>query len=374
MSQTTRPPVPAEPTGTGSPPQQAPAGKPGTLERVRQALPKSYLVLVLFGLVLIGFIASPDFLTSRNATNVITFSAIIAVLAVGQFFVILTGGIDLSVGSTVAMSTVVTALLLQRGLPAGVAVVVTLAACACVGFFNGVLVVWLRLAPFIATLATLSMVQGFSYIIQSTSLIQITNQTFISWFSGSALGIPNPVTIFVVLTAVAAFVAKYSNFGRRLYAIGGNREAARLSGLPVHRDLLITYTVSGLLAGLAGLLAAAQLLQGSSLIGQGYELDAIAAVVVGGASLFGGSGDPISAVIGNLIIAIITNIMNLLGVSSQPQLVIKGAVIILAVFLSSAGGVQRISHALSGALGRGRRRGRRRGTGQAAETVEMQDP
>src|SRR3954453_17691493 len=358
MSQTTQPAVPAAPSGGGGRPGQAVTGKPGAVERMRQALPKSYLALVLLGLIIVGFIASPDFLTARNATNVITFSAIIAVLAVGQFFVILTGGIDLSVGSTVALSTVITALLLQKGLPAGVAVVVTLAACACIGLFNGVLIVWLRLAPFIATLATLSMVQGFSYIIQSTSLIQITNQTFISWFSGSILGIPNPVIIFVVLTIVAAFVAKYSTFGRRLYAIGGNREAARLSGLPVHRDLLITYTMSGLLAGLAGLLAAAQLLQGSSLIGQGYELDAIAAVVVGGASLFGGSGDPISAVIGNLIIANITNIMNLLGVSSQPQLVIKGAVIILAVFLSSAGGVQRISHALSGAFG-SRKRGAR---------------
>jgi ribose transport system permease protein len=354
MSQTTQPTEPAQTSGAHRP-GQAPAEVPGMGQRIRQAIPKSYLVLVLLALVVIGFIASPNFLTVRNATNVITFSSIIAVLAVGQFFVILTGGIDLSVGSTVALSTVITALLLQKGLPAGVAVVVTLAACGCIGLFNGVLIVWLRLAPFIATLATLSMVQGFSYIIQSTSLIQITNQTFIGWFSGSVLGIPNPVIIFVVLTIVAAFVAKYSTFGRRLYAIGGNREAARLSGLPVHRDLLITYTMSGLLAGLAGLLAAAQLLQGSSLIGQGYELDAIAAVVVGGASLFGGSGDPISAVIGNLIIAIITNIMNLLGVSSQPQLVIKGAVIIVAVFLSSAGGVQRISHALSGVLGRRKR-------------------
>jgi ribose transport system permease protein len=325
------------------------------MERIRQTLPKSYLVLVLLVMIIAGFIASPDFLTARNGVNVITFSAIIAVLAVGQFFVILTGGIDLSVGSTVALSTVATALLLKNGVPAGLAVLITLAACAFIGLVNGALVVWLGLAPFIATLATLSMVQGLSYIIQSTTLIQITNQHFIAWFSGSVAGVPNPVIIFVALTAVAAFVAKYTTFGRRLYAIGGNREAARLSGLPVSRDLLITYTVSGLLAGLAGLLAAAQLLQGSSLIGQGYELDAIAAVVVGGASLFGGSGDPISAVIGNLIIAIITNIMNLLGISSQPQLVIKGAVIILAVFLSSAGGVQRISSGLSGMLGRRKR-------------------
>ena len=191
------------------------------------------------------------------------------------------------------------------------------------------------------------MVQGTSYIIQSTSLIQIQNTTFVDWFSdGRWLGLPNPVSIFIIVMLVAAFVARYTTFGRRLYAIGGNREAARLSGLPVNRDLLLTYTLSGLLAGLAGLLAAAQLLQGSSLIGQDYNLDAIAAVVVGGASLFGGRGDPISAVIGCFIISIITNIMNLVGISSEPQLVIKGAVIIIAVFLSSAGGIARIRDAL----------------------------
>jgi ribose transport system permease protein len=362
-SQTTHPtpgtaPPETKGDGTGSAPPRR-----GPLAAVQQVLPRSYLLLVLLFIIIIGFIASPDFLTSRNASNVITFSAIIAVLAIGQFFVILTGGIDLSVGSIVALATVVTALMLKQGVPAGVAVLTTLAICAVVGLVNGILVVWLGLAPFIATLATLSMVQGLSYIIQSTSLIQISNQHFVTWFSdGSVLfGIPNPVTIFVLLALVAAFVSKYSNFGRRLYAIGGNREAARLSGLPVNRDLLVTYTLSGLLAGLAGLLAAAQLLQGSSLIGQSYNLDAIAAVVVGGASLFGGRGDPISAVIGNLIIATITNIMNLIGVSSQPQLVIKGAVIILAVFLSSAGGVARISHALSGL--RGGRRPATRSTG-----------
>lgn len=320
---------------------------PGLLDRAKAALPRSYLLIVLVGIIVIGFIATPDFLTVRNATNVISFSAIVAVLAVGQFFVVLTGGIDLSVGSTVAISTVVSALLMQQGVPAGVAVIATLVVAALVGLLNGVLVVVLGLAPFIATLATLSIVQGASYIIQSTSLISISNTSFVQWFSdGAWLGLPNPVSIFLVVMLIAAFVAKYTTFGRRLYAIGGNREAARLSGLPVSRDLMTTYILSGLLAGLAGLLAAAQLLQGSSLIGQGYELDAIAAVVVGGASLFGGKGDPISAVIGCFVISIITNIMNLIGISSEPQLVIKGAVIIIAVFLSSAGGVARIRSAL----------------------------
>jgi ribose transport system permease protein len=318
----------------------------------KRLLGKSYLLLVLLAIIIIGYYVSADFLTVRNAENVIAAASIVAVLAVGQFFVILTGGIDLSVGSILAMSTVIVALTLQTGMSAGLSVTVTLLCCAFAGFLNGILVVWLRIPPFIATLAMMSAVKGFSYIIQSTSLIQILDDSFIQWFSsGTVLGIRNPVIIFIVVAVVAALVAKFTTFGRSLYAIGGNPEAARLSGLPVSRNLIITYTLSGLLAGLAGLIAAAQLRQGSSLIGTGYELDAIAAVVVGGASLMGGKGDPISAVIGVFVLATIINIMNLVGISSEPQLVIKGAVIVIAVFLSSAGGVQRISSFFSKRFG-----------------------
>lgn len=263
----------------------------GALVTARRLLPKSYLILVLVAIIIIGYYVSGDFLTIRNAENVIAAASIVAVLAVGQFFVILTGGIDLSVGSTMAMSTVIVALALQTGMSAGLSVALTLGACAVAGFINGLLVVWLRIPPFIATLAMMSAIKGFSYIIQSTSLIQILDQEFIQAFArGTTLGVRNPVLIFIIVTIIAAIVAKYTTFGRSLYAIGGNPEAARLSGLPVARNLLITYTVSGVLAGLAGLIAAAQLQQGSSLIGVGYELDAIAAVVVGGASLMGGKG------------------------------------------------------------------------------------
>ncbi len=340
----------------------APADKDGQggghlLDAIKRILPQSYLVLVLLGIIIIGHLVTPNFLTLRNFSNVVSFSSIIAILAVGQFYVILTGGIDLSVGAILALSTVVAALTLQTGVDAGVATIFTLGVCSIFGLGNGLLVVWLRIPPFIATLAMMSVVQGFSYIIQSSSLIQIENETFVVWFSdGRLVGIPNPVLIFLVVTVAAAFTSRYTTFGRRLYAIGGNREAARLSGLPVSRDLLITYSLSGFLAGLAGLLAAAQLLQGSSLVGRGSELDAIAAVVVGGASLMGGNGSPVNSVIGVFVLATIINIMNLVGISSEPQLVIKGAVIIVAVFLSSAGGVGRISATLSGLFG-GRKRG-----------------
>ena len=340
---------PVKPTG------ESPAANPrstwgGVAKRL---LPKSYLLLVLVVIIVIGYYVSADFLTLRNAENVIAAASIVAVLAVGQFFVILTGGIDLSVGSILAMSTVIAALTLQAGMATGLSVAFTLFCCGIAGLVNGLLVVWLRIPPFIATLAMMSAVKGFSYIIQSTSLIQITDQTFVDLFSrGTSFGLQNPVMIFLVVMIIAALVAKFTTFGRSLYAIGGNPEAARLSGLPVARNLLITYTMSGLLAGLAGLIAAAQLRQGSSLIGVGYELDAIAAVVVGGASLMGGKGDPISAVIGVFVLATIINVMNLVGISSEPQLVIKGAVIVIAVFLSSAGGVQRISGFFKSHFGR----------------------
>lgn len=333
---------------------------------IRRLLPKSYLLLVLLVIVVIGYFVSPFFVTARNAGNVINFSSIVALLAVGQFYVILTGGIDLSVGSILAFATVVSALLLRSGMDAVSASVLTLLVCGAVGVANGLLVVWMRIPPFIATLAMMSMIEGLSYIIQSSSLIEISNETFITMFSdGRVLGIANPVLIFVTITAIASFCSRYTVFGRRLYAIGGNREAARLSGLPVGRDLLVTYTLSALLAGLAGLLAAAELTQGSSLIGRGDELNAIAAVVVGGASLFGGKGDPLSAVIGVFVLATIVNIMNLVGISSEPQLVIKGAVIIIAVFLSSAGGVERVSAAFHKA--NGRRRGASGASPQHAE-------
>ena len=313
-------------------------------QMIRRLLSRSYLLLVLLVMILVGSLVSEQFLTSRNALNVLSFSSIIALLAVGQFFVVLTGGIDLSVGAVLALATVVAALTMQAGLGAGSAIIITLGACAFAGLVTGVMIVYLRIPPFITTLGMMTALQGISYIIQSSSLIYIDNPTFATLLSeGVLFGIRSPVYIFVAVTILAAIVARFTVFGRGLYAIGGNREAARLSGLPVNRSLLITYTMSGVLAGLAGLVAAAQLYQGSSLIGRGYELDAIAAVVVGGATLMGGRGDPISAVVGVFILSTIVNIMNLMGISSEPQLVIKGAVILLAVYLSSAGGVDQIA-------------------------------
>jgi len=174
----------------------------------RRVFGKSYLLVVLLVIVAVGAMVSPNFLTVRNAGNVIAFSSIIALLAVGQFYVILTGGIDLSVGAVLAMSTVVAALLLRTEMNAVPACILTLAACGIVGLINGLLIVWLGITPFIATLAMMSMVQGFSYIIQSTSLIGIDNDLFITMFSdGRVFSVASPVLIFVVITIIAASAA-----------------------------------------------------------------------------------------------------------------------------------------------------------------------
>lgn len=327
--------------------------------RIIKSIFGSYLLVVLIAVVAAGSLVSPFFLTTRNIENVITFSAVFSVLAIGQFFVVVTGGIDLSVGSVACLTTVVAAVMMEAGYPTIAAVIAAILVATGCGVINGVVIVKAQITPFIATLAMLSIARGAAYLVQVGSLIQIQDQTFLDALAGRTGPLPNPVIYFVVIMLIAAFVMRSTTFGRRLYAIGGNAEAARLSGLPVTRTLLMAYAVSGLLAGVAGLILAGQLRLGSSLLARGYELDSIAAVVVGGTSLFGGTGDPIGAVIGGLIIGTIANIMNLVGVPSEPQLVVKGVLILVAVFFIGGDGGGRIRRTIIGRL-----QGRRSSTGQ----------
>jgi ribose transport system permease protein len=206
------------------------------------------------------------------------------------------------------------------------------------GVFSGALVVYAKITPFIATLGVMGIAQGLAYLVQNGTLVVISNQNFLHFFTGNLLGIPKPVLIFVAIAAVFGAVMRWTAFGRQLYAIGGNAEAARLSGLPVKRNKLAAYCLSGMLASVAGLMLAAQLAEGNSLLGRGLELDAIAAAVVGGASLFGGLGSPVAAVLGGLLIGTITNIMDLRSVQAEPQLIIKGLLILLAVYFTSGAG------------------------------------
>lgn len=323
-----------------TPPGLATGPRPKSLTRgfMRAAASRAYLLAGLAVVIAIGAALSPFFLTSRNFSNVVVTGSVISILAVGQFMVIVTAGIDLSVGSVAALASVIAAVLLKHGWPMPLVVVVTLACCALAGVINGSLVVFGRITPFISTLAMLSIAEGVAFLIQHGTLIVITRQSFINFFAGSHFGVQSPVLIFVVITIIFAVIMRWTVFGRQLYAIGGNTQAARLSGLPVRRNLLAAYTISGVLAGLAGLVLAAQLSEGNSLLASGYELNAIAAAVVGGASLFGGVGSPITAVLGGLLIGVISDIMNLRSIQAQPQLIIQGTLIVVAVYFTSGGG------------------------------------
>lgn len=238
----------------------------GNIVKGVKAVVTNYLILVLVGAVLLGWIASPYFLTMRNVQNVLTFAAVVSVIAVGQFFVVVTGGIDLSVGSIAALTTVIAAVMMKAGYSAVVASLAALVAAAMAGGISGILVIKAGVTPFIATLAMMSIARGASYLVQFGSLISITNYGFIWFFSGDVGPLPNPVILFVLIMLVAAFFMRFTTFGRRLYAIGGNVEAARLSGLPVSRSTFSVYLLSGLLSGFGGLILAAQLTQGSSLL------------------------------------------------------------------------------------------------------------
>lgn len=322
----------------GIDPERGGAGRPLAANRLKRLAGQAYLPAGICAVILIGSLLSPFFFTWPNFQNIVVTGAVISVLAVGQYMVVVTAGIDLSVGKVAALSTVVAAVSMRSGMPWPVAVLATLGVGAFAGVLNGLVIVFGRITPFIATLGMLGIAQGISFQWQGGTYIAITREGFLSFFNGKVFGVPSPVIIFVGVMLFFAAVMRWTTFGRQLYAIGGNAEAARLSGLPVRRNLVTAYGISGLLAGLAGLLLAAQLGQGNSLVADGYELDAIAAAVVGGASLFGGVGNPIAAVLGGLLIGTISNVMDLRGVQAQPQLIIKGLLILAAVFMTSGAG------------------------------------
>lgn len=281
----------------------------------------------------------PDFLKARNLFNIADQIAVIAVVAIGMTLVIITGGIDLSVGSLIALSAVTCCLLIQDyggGVAASSGMMVAcslagIAAAASLGVFNGVLITRLRMPPFIVTLATMLAVSGVAYMLTGGESAYQIPPAFTWLGRGTVLGVPNSVLLLGVLYAVAHFVMTRTTGGRYLYAVGGNREAARLSGIRTERVLLTAYVCSALLAGFGGVIMASQLQSGSPMFGQMYELYVIAAVVVGGTSLTGGRGTMLGTLIGAFIIAVIQNGMNLLRVESYLQKVVLGLVILVAV-------------------------------------------
>ena len=286
-------------------------------------------------IVIIISIMSPNFLTLNNLLNVLRQVSINALIAFGMTFVILTGGIDLSVGSILALTGAVTAGLMAGGMDPLLAMFLGLLLGAVLGAINGVIIAKGKVAPFIATLATMTIYRGLTLVYTEGKPISGLgdSQTFQLLGKGYFFGIPVPVITMSITFGILYFILKKTTFGRRVYAVGGNEEASRLSGISVDRIKIYVYALTGMLAALAALILTSRLNSAQPTAGNMFELDAIAAVVLGGTSLTGGRGWIVGTLIGALIIGVLNNGLNLIGVSSFFQQVVKGAVILVAVLL-----------------------------------------
>jgi ribose transport system permease protein len=293
----------------------------------------------LLGLLVLSaglWIGTPYFATAANLLNVAEQSAIVGVIAIGMTFVILTGGIDLSVGSLVALAGVVIGTTLQRGASVPVALLAGMATGVSGGALNGVMITRGSLPPFIATLGMMSVARGAALLLSDGRPISGFPETLRVLATARVFGLPMPVALMLMLYAIAYVVLTRTVAGRYVYAIGGNEEATKLAGVHVHVYKTLVYAVSGLSAALCAALLVARLNSAQPVAGIGYELDAIAAVVIGGTSLLGGSGSVIGTLIGALIMSVLRNGLNLLGVSSYLQQIAIGVVIIVAVLIDMA--------------------------------------
>ncbi|MEU3523424.1 substrate-binding domain-containing protein [Streptomyces sp. NPDC038707] len=341
------------------------SGAPGGLRRL---LLDNGALTALIVLVIALSALSGDFLTTDNLLNIGVQAAVTAILAFGVTFVIVSAGIDLSVGSVAALSaTMLGWSATSHGVPVALAVVLAVATGVVAGLVNGFLIAYGKLPPFIATLAMLSVGRGLALVISQGSPIAFPGSVS---HLGDTLGgwLPVPVLVMVVMGLVAAVVLGRTYIGRSMYAIGGNEEAARLSGLRVKRQKLAIYALSGLFAAVAGVVLAARLSSAQPQAADGYELDAIAAVVIGGASLAGGTGKASGTLIGALILAVLRNGLNLLSVSAFWQQVVIGVVIALAVLLDT---VRRKAGAVPVAAGAGGPKGKQAVTYGLAAVVTV---
>ncbi|MFJ6082822.1 substrate-binding domain-containing protein [Streptomyces sp. NPDC092369] len=343
-------------------------GAGGATSGLRRLLLDNGALTALIVLVIALSALSGDFLTTDNLLNVGVQAAVTAVLAFGVTFVIVSAGIDLSVGSVAALSATVLAWsATQHGVPVVIAVILAVATGIAAGLVNGFLIAYGKLPPFIATLAMLSVARGLALVVSDGSPIPFPDSVS---HLGDTLGgwLPVPVLVMVVMGLIAAFVLGRTYIGRSMYAIGGNEEAARLSGLRVKKQKLAIYALSGVFAAVAGIVLASRLSSAQPQAADGYELDAIAAVVIGGASLAGGTGKASGTLIGALILAVLRNGLNLLNVSAFWQQVVIGVVIALAVLLDT---LRRKAGATPVAAGTGGNRGKQAGTYALAAVVTV---
>ncbi|HKS14352.1 MAG TPA: ABC transporter permease [Pseudomonas sp.] len=279
-------------------------------------------------------LANDNFLTASNLSNVLRQVSIIAIIAVGMTCAILTGGIDLSVGPVMALSGTLTAGLMVAGFPMELAMLAGLAVGALFGAGNGVFVAYARMPPIIVTLATMGIARGLALLYTGGYPISGLPQEFAFLGRGEVLGLQVPILVMAVMYVLAYILLHKTPLGRYIYAIGGNEEAARLSGVRVSRYKLLVYTLSGLTAAVAGIVLSSRLMSGQPNAGVGFELDAIAAVVLGGTAIAGGRGAIVGTLVGAMMLGVLNNGLNLMGISPYIQNIIKGAIILLAIYIS----------------------------------------
>jgi len=296
---------------------------------------QSIIGLIIFSIIIA--MMNDRFMTFSNIMNILRQTSINSIIAAGMTFVILTGGIDLSVGSTLAFSGAIAATFIGMGMHPVVAVLAALALGATIGMLNGVVISKGKLQPFIVTLATMTIFRGATLVFTDGKPISTgyeANADLYSQIGNGYVGaIPIPIIIMVFVFALGYYVLTQTTIGRYVYALGGNEEATKLSGVSTDKIKIFAYGVSGFFAALAGIIITARLSSAQPTAGQGYELDAIAAVVLGGTSLAGGLGSIMGTVVGALIIGILNNALNLMNVSSYYQLLVKGIVILVAVLI-----------------------------------------
>ncbi len=274
------------------------------------------------------------FLTPKNMFNILRQNASNLFLATGMTMVIILGGIDLSVGSVIALSGVVAAgCVVNFGLPEAVGFIAAIAVGAAVGLFNGFIICKTDIPPFIVTLASMNITKGIALVLTGGAPIRCMTDAFKFPGAGYVGPVPTPVILMVVIFIIAALMINKTQLGRHIYAVGGNVQAAKFSGISVQKVKFIVYAYTGVMAGIAGVVIASRLYSGQPTAGDGAEMDAIASVVVGGTSMSGGSGRIGGTLIGVLIIGVLNNGLNLLGVDSNFQYVVKGLVILLAVYV-----------------------------------------
>lgn len=306
------------------------------MKKVMKYMSELTTLIALIGLMMVITFINPNFLTANNLLNLLLQVTANGFIAFGMTFVILTGGIDLSVGSILALSSALTAGLIAAGIPVPFAILLAVCMGGIFGMLNGLLVAYGKLAPFIVTLASMTIFRGATLVFTNGNpLTQGLGDSFLFQFLGQGyvVGIPFPVILMFLVFIILYIVLHKTAFGKSVYALGGNEKAAYISGVKLSKVKIIIYTISGIMASVSGLIITSRLSSAQPTAGTSYEMDAIAAVVLGGTSLSGGKGRILGTLIGALIIGVLNNGLNIIGVSAFWQQVVKGVVILIAVLL-----------------------------------------